>query len=108
MVTKTNDANGLSIAVTPIEFSIDSPVKFSLSLNTHQGSQDYDMTKVSFLEDGNGNIYDAVSWDGTPPGGHHRNGILTFPQLEGDTDQIKLIIKDVYDTPERVFIWELA
>jgi len=83
-------------------------MKFDVSMNTHQGSLDLDLTKISFLEDDKGNMYQPLSWEGSPPGGHHRSGTLGFPRLREKTKFIKLIIKSVYDVPERVFKWELA
>jgi hypothetical protein len=68
---------------------------------------DFDVSKISVLEDDKGNEYAPISWEGSAPGGHHRSGTLTFPELNGETTYIKLIIKDVYGVPERVFIWEL-
>jgi hypothetical protein len=60
------------------------------------------------LKDDKGNEYEAMEWDGSPPGGHHRYGVLTFPKLKQDTTSIELTIKDVYDIPERIFYWDLS
>ncbi len=106
--TKINSENFVSIEIKPIDFSFNKPIKFDVSMNTHQGSLDSDLTKISFLEDDKGNIYQPLSWEGSPPGGHHRSGTLSFPRLSEKTKFIKLIIKNVYDVPERVFKWELA
>lgn len=78
------------------------------SINTHQGSLDFDLTKISHLEDHKGNMYQPLSWGGSSPGGHHRSGTLSFPRLTEKTKFIKLIIKNVYNVPERVFKWKLA
>ncbi len=107
MPTKINDGNGVNIEVTPVDFSLDRPVKFDVTITTHEGALDFDMKEISTLEDYEGNEYLPLSWEGSPPGGHHRSGILTFPVLEGETKQIKLTIENVYDVPERVFIWSL-
>ena len=107
LLSKINDENRVSIEVKPIDFSFDSEVKFNVAINTHWDSLDFDMTKISILEDDKGNKYLPLKWDGSPPGGHHRFGVLTFPKLKGNTSYIKLIIKDVYGIPERVFVWRL-
>ncbi len=106
--TKINSENFVSIEIKPIDFSFNKPLKFDVSMNTHQGSLDSDLTKISFLEDDKGNIYQPLSWEGSPPGGHHRSGTLSFPRLSEKTRFIKLIIKNVYNVPERVFKWKLA
>ncbi len=104
---KINDENFVSIEIKPIDFSSNKPIKFDVSMDTHQGSLDFDLTKISLLEDDKGNIYKPLSWEGPSPGGHHRSGRLSFPGLSEKTKFIKLIIKNVYDVPERVFKWEL-
>ncbi len=105
--TKTNAENGVTIEATPIDFSLDTKVKFDVTLTTHQGDLDFDMREVSLLEDDEGNRYMPVEWEGSPPGGHHRSGVLTFPELNEETKHIELIIKNVYNVPERVFTWSL-
>lgn len=103
---KINSENLVSIEVKLDDFSFDKPIRFDVSINTHQGSLDFDLTKISHLRDDEANIYQPLSWEGSPPGGHHRSGTLTFPRLSEKTKFIKLIIKDVNNVPERVFRWE--
>ncbi len=105
---KTNSGNGLTISAIPQNFSFDKPVKFDIKFDTHQGSLDFDVTKVSALEDSNGLIYNALSWEGSAPSGHHREGILAFPKLSGNPFGMKLTIKNVYDVQERTFSWDLT
>ncbi len=105
--TKTNDEGRVSFEVTPIDFSYDKPVSFEISIDTHIDSLDFDLTEISVLEDDDGNKYNPIKWEGSSPGGHHRTGILSFPKLNGQTKYIKLVIKDVYGIPERVFVWNL-
>ncbi len=105
---KTNSGNGLAIIARPVDFSFDKPVKFEIKFDTHQGSLDFDVAKVSVLEDGNGARYTAISWDGSGPEGHHREGILTFPEISGKPPSMKLIIINVYGVNERAFSWGLV
>ncbi len=105
--SKTNNENRVSIEVKPLDFSFDKEVKFEIAINTHWGSLDFNLTEISILEDDKGNKYLPVEWKGSPPGGHHRRGILIFPKLEDKTSYIKLVIKDVYNVPERVFTWNI-
>lgn len=105
--TKTNDENGVSIEVKPIDFSFDKQVKFDIAINTHQGSLDFDLIEISVLEDDKGNKYKPINWEGSPSGGHHRYGTLTFSKIGEKTTFIKLIIKNVYDVPERIFVWNV-
>ena len=104
---RTDNRNSVSLEVKPLDFVFNDPVRFSVSINTHQGNLDFDFTRISFLEDAQGNIYKPLDWEGSPPGGHHRFGVLRFPGLNGKTKSIRLIIRDVYGIPERVFEWKL-
>ena len=102
-----DNQNAVSVEVVPIDFSIDAPIKFRIGINTHQGDLKFDLTRISQLSDHRGNLLEPLSWEGSPPGGHHRSGILTFPPLSGQTEWIRLTIKDVYNVPERIFEWKL-
>ncbi|MFQ6052295.1 MAG: hypothetical protein ACE5K4_11480 [Candidatus Hydrothermarchaeota archaeon] len=105
--TKTNTENGVSFEVTPVDFSYNKPVIFEVRIDTHWGSLDFDLKDISVLEDSWENEYKAIDWKGSPPGGHHRFGLLKFPKLKGQSKYMKLTIKNVYNVPERVFIWNL-
>ncbi len=106
--TKTNDENFVSIGIKPTKFSFEETLKFYVEMNTHQGSLDFDLARISVLKDDKDNIYEPLSWEGPPPGGHHRSGTLTFPKLEGKTKFIELTMRNVYNVPERAFRWELG
>lgn len=103
----TNSENNVLIEVRPIAISFGSELEFEISMNTHEGSLDFELEKISILEDDKGNLYVPIGWNGSPLGGHHRNGILVFPPLKGKVNSIKLTLKDIYGVPERVFIWNL-
>lgn len=102
--TKTNNQGGVSFEVTPLDFSFENPVKFEIKIDTHSGSLDFDLTKISIIEDDKGNRYEAVSWQGPPASGHHLAGILIFPKVNDKAEKLKLVIKD---TSERIFEWDL-
>lgn len=104
---KLNKENRVSIKVKPLDFDYGKPVKFAVSIDTHSGSLKFDLTRISVLEDDKGNVYRPTGWEGSPPGGHHRSGILSFPRVGTGTGSIKLTIRNVYGVPERVFEWAL-
>jgi hypothetical protein len=107
LAAKENSEKRLSVEVKPVDFTLGKPARFEITLNTHGGSLDFDLTKISVLEDDQGKTYKATGWDGPPPGGHHRSGTLAFPALGPGTKTIKLTLKGIYDVPERVFEWPL-
>ncbi len=64
-----------------------------------------DMAKAAVLKDENGKKYIPISWEGAPPGGHHRQGILKFGPLSPTPKKIKLVISGVGGISERKFLW---
>ncbi len=102
---KTNDEAGVEIDATPLDFALGKEVVFQIGLNTHQGDLDFDVKDIAVLRDSEGNVYYPISWEGSPPGGHHRSGKLTFPAVKGNW--MELTLKNIYGVPERAFRWEV-
>lgn len=107
LLSRESSQNNITFTATPIDFDLDNLVKFEIKIETHSGSLDFDLTKVSILEDNKGNRYQPLAWDGSPAGGHHRSGVISFPKLIDKTKNIKLIIQDNSNLPLRIFEWDL-
>ncbi len=75
---------------------------FEIKVDTHSGSLDYDMAKISYIRYSNGDIIKPESWKGGI-GGHHFEGILTFPKF--DDSDFELVIQDVGGVEERILKW---
>jgi len=104
--TLTNDEGGVTVEVTPINLEPGKPAQFEINFTTHQGDLNFDLLKQAVLTDGKNKQYSPATWDGGN-GGHHLTGTLIFSALPAETKNIKLIIKDVYGVPERIFEWSL-
>lgn len=104
---KSNNENQVRVDVKPIQLVAGKPAIFKVRLNTHAVNLDYDMVKICVLRDGQGKEYKAVKWKGSPPGGHHRSGILEFSELEGNPQSVRLVIKGMAGVPERSFDWKV-
>lgn len=102
--SKIDSQGNVSFEVTLLDFNINDPLKFEIKIDTHSGSLDFDLTEVSIVKDDLGNQYQALEWQGSDPGGHHRSGILVFPKIDGQTKKVKLVIQDNY---LRNFEWRL-
>lgn len=76
---------------------------FEIKMDTHSGSLDYEMDKISYVRDAKGNIVKPEKWDGGI-GGHHFSGTLTFPKFD-DSAGFELVIQDVAEVKERVLKW---
>lgn len=108
LLAKTIEQGGLTITVTPLPFSLGQEVKFEISFDTHAGGLDFNIAQVASLEDDHGNMYAPKSWDGSPAGGHHREGTISFPPLSGRPHSIKLVMNDIYSVDSWLFEWKLA
>ncbi len=95
---KENSEAGVTIAAAYLGDNA-----FEISLDTHSGSLDYEMDKISYIRDSKGNIIKPEKWDGGI-GGHHFKGTLKFPKFD-DTRGFELVIQDVAGVKERVLKW---
>lgn len=102
--TQTNEEGNVSVSVTPLELAKGKPAKFQIALNTHSVSLDFDIATVTSLVDNNGKSYGRPEWDGSPAGGHHRSGNLTFSQpINGSAKKLSLTFKDIAGIAVRTF-----
>lgn len=104
--SQTNTEGMVEVTVTPKDLSSSSSWDFEVILTTHSGSLDQDLTKSVVLIDDKGNQFIPTAWEGDPPGGHHRSGILKFKPLAPTTQFVKLEINGI-DTDKKVFEWVL-
>src|SRR3989344_2414254 len=105
---QTNSEGSVEVEVIPVEISDTSDLwQFKIVLNTHSVELDQDLTKITLLVDDKGNEYQSLSWEGAPPGGHHREGILTFNSISPQPSSIELVFKDIDGIKERKFTWDL-
>lgn len=101
------DEGNVSVSVKPEVLQVGKQPQFTLTFNTHSEELDFDVSKVSMLIDNGENTYSESVWEGSPPGGHHRNGVLTFNQKLKETSNITLVISNVSDIEKREFEWNL-
>ena len=92
------------------------PLVVRVVMDTHSVDLDgYDLSKMAVVRGGQGVEVAPLSWE-APPGGHHRDGILTFPSTDGtgrpvldsDAQVAVLVIRGVAGVPERVLSWEVS
>lgn len=104
---QTNSENSVSVTVKPLVLTVGQPASLEITFTTHSGSMDFSVEKISFLTDSQGINYDSPVWDGTPPGGHHRNGTLTFKKPLANAGPISLVLQNIAQVPIRKFIWQI-
>ena len=104
---KSNKQNNVRVDVRPVQLLSGKPAKFEIRMNTHSGDLSQDLIAVCTLIDNSGREYRARGWDGSPPGGHHRSGVLEFSEVAEGAESITLVIRGVANVPERVFNWSV-
>ena len=102
---KANNQNQVRVDVRPTQLFPGKPARFEIRMNSHSGDLGQDMVSVSTLKDNQGREYRPTNWQGSPPGGHHRKGVLEFPVLDGSPVSITLVIRQIAKVPERIFEW---
>src|SRR3990167_4937218 len=105
---QTNSQGNVTVQVKPLNISKSSKIwAFEIDLETHTVELNQDPVKNSVIIDDQGKRYYPVVWEGDPPGGHHRKGILKFEAVSPIPKVIQLKISQVGNVEERVFKWEL-
>ena len=104
---QTLQQSGLTIRVTPISLTFSQGVSFEVSFDTHIRDLNFDVALATSIQDDHNNVYLPITWSGSPPGGHHREGTLSFGQLSGSPHTIKLLMKNVFDS-DWAFKWKLS
>ncbi len=106
LAAQTSRGGGVTVSVTPKDLAADAPRwDFEVVFDTHSVNLNHDLVRSAALIDAAGGRHAPLAWDGDPPGGHHRKGVLSFKPL-GSVDEVRLQIRDV-GMPERVFRWPL-
>lgn len=102
-------SNELGIKVTATLQNIPKEAKtwdFEVSLETHKHALSDVMENSSVLI-ADGKQYKSVGWAGSPPGGHHRKGKLSFNAIAPLPASVELQIRLIGDPTPRSFKWRL-
>ncbi|MBZ0094407.1 MAG: hypothetical protein K8H75_03370 [Sulfuricella sp.] len=104
---QTSREGGVTIIVAPQGFSNEARTwDFAVTLETHTQPLDDDLAKSSKLL-GDGKPYRPLGWEGAPPGGHHRNGLLRFKAITPPPQAVELQIRRAGEATPRSFRWIL-
>ena len=80
---------------------------FAVTLNTHAGDLDQDAAALIRIIDDQGKSYRALAWEGDPPGGHHREGVLRFAPLTPRPAFIEVRIETAGEAPATPLRWNM-
>lgn len=107
LVTQKNEEGNVIVSATPEVLTVGKEPRFSLAFDTHTVDLSFNVSETIELIDDTGKTYIKVQWEGSPNGGHHRNGILTFQEPLAQTKYVELIITNVAGVQKRKLRWTL-
>lgn len=106
---QTSNQNGVVVRVTPGRLSPGATAwDFGVVFETHTVQLTGDPAQFTVLLDPQGQVHAPLRWDGDPPGGHHRKGILKFKPIRPAPATVTLKIRGIGGVPERAFTWSIA
>jgi len=97
---------GVAVQATP-RILDGSAWEFELAFNTHSRELTDDPAKEAVLVANGGAPSRPISWQGDPPGGHHRKGVLRFNSISPQPQAIELRIQRPGESAPRSFRWQL-
>ena len=104
---KSSD-RGVTVAVTPQNLAASARSwDFKVVLDTHSGELNDDLLKTATLLDEKGGRRVPAQWEGAGPGGHHREGVLSFKPVSPAPATIELQIRRAGEENPRSFRWQL-
>jgi hypothetical protein len=75
-----------------------------METRTHALGSDMENSAVLIAD---GNQYKPSGWEGSPPGGHYRKGVLHFNAITPEPASVELQIRMIGDPTARSFKWRL-
>lgn len=103
----TSDA-GVTVRAKPRDVSAGAEAwTFEIVLETHSADLSDDLKSTATLAGPGGAAQRATAWEGDPPGGHHRKGVLRFAPPKPRPDVLVLNILRPGESNPRTFQWPL-
>ena len=105
---RTQRTGGVTVRVTPTNLSepMAATIDFQVVMDTHAGDLGFDLTQVATLLGEMGSVSPSA-WSGGK-GGHHLEGILSFPARElRRPGPLTLTLRDVGSDKDLNFVWEI-
>jgi len=108
LAQQTSRDRGVTVRVKPLDVSASAKTwAFEVVLETHTQELSDDLVRVTTLNGAGGAQQAPTAWEGDPPGGHHRKGVLRFAPLAPATETVELRIQRPGESAARKFQWSL-
>jgi hypothetical protein len=103
---QSSSVSGVTVKATPQ--TLTGPVwEFELVFDTHTQDLKDDPAKAASLHAAGGAGAAPLAWQGDPPGGHHRKGVLRFKALTPNPAALELRLQRAGESSPRVFRWQV-
>ncbi|MEB2353133.1 MAG: hypothetical protein OZ924_17200 [Burkholderiaceae bacterium] len=104
--TRSNSQDGVTVKVTPVpQVPGTATWGFKIVLDTHSQELVDDLTRTTTLVTDDGRSLKPTAWSGSGPGGHHREGVLSFAAPEPLPGAFELRVSRAGESKTRVFRW---
>jgi len=107
LVQQTSSDRGVTVRATPRDLSPKAKIwEFEIVLETHSQDLSDDLKAVSWIIGEGGGRMAPTAWEGDPPGGHHRKGVLRFTSMAPLPEIVELRIMRPGEGSPRSFRWQ--
>lgn len=103
---QTSKQSAVTVKVTPRNLQ-GAAWEFDVVFDTHSQELKDDLLKNAVLVAADGTQVPPVEWQGDPPSGHHRKGVLRFNALKPAPATMVLLINRPGEPKPRSFQWTL-
>ena len=104
---QSSDKQSIKITAAPQNVpGAEKSLDFEVTMESHTQDIGDDLNKSALLI-ADGKQYLPSAWEGAPPGGHHRKGLLRFKSIAQPPSSIELQIRLTNDAAPRSFKWQL-
>jgi hypothetical protein len=108
LAPQSSQDGGVTVRVTPLDISADAKSwSFEVVLDTHSQDLADDLTQTAAVIDEAGRSHAPLAWEGAPPGGHHRKGVLRFAPITPPPAALELRVQRPGEPKPRTFRWPL-
>lgn len=107
LAPQTSNEREIKVVVTPKNLLNQAQNwDFEVTMESHTQALNDDLAKSSALI-ADGKRYAPLAWEGAPPGGHHRKGVLRFKAIIPQPPSVELQIRLTGEATPRSFKWLL-
>jgi hypothetical protein len=103
---QTSNQSAVTVKATPKNVQGD-VWEFEIVFDTHSQDLKDDLLKSAVLLTADGKQVAPTAWNGDPPSGHHRKGVLQFNAIKPQPDLLELRITRPGEPAPRIFKWNI-